>query len=99
MKDTYCLAHGLGQLTYDVKSYVKTLNFRSDVIFSPPRKHRMTFGKGRYATKNVKNERNDECYIIILMSYVKVRKITKHRSPMQTEKSQPSGQLIIPEIR
>ena len=28
-----------------------------------------------------------------------VRKIIKHRSPMQNEKSQPSGQRIIPETR
>ena len=34
----FCLAHGLGQLTHDVKSDVRTLNFRSDVIFAPPRK-------------------------------------------------------------
>ena len=31
----FCLAHGLGQLTRDVKSDVRTLNFRSDVIFAP----------------------------------------------------------------
>ena len=52
----FCLAHGLGQLTRDVKSDVRTLNFGSDVIFAPPQKYRMMFGKGRY----VKNERNDE---------------------------------------
>ena len=33
-----CLAHGLGQLIRDVKSDVRTLNFKSDVIFAPPRK-------------------------------------------------------------
>ena len=32
----FCLAHGLGQLTCDVKSEDRTLNFRSDVIFAPP---------------------------------------------------------------
>ena len=34
----FCLAHGLGQLTRDVKRDVRTLNFRSVVIFAPPRK-------------------------------------------------------------
>ena len=29
----------------------------------------------------------------------KLRKIIKHRSPMQTKKSQPSGQRIMPETR
>ena len=29
----------------------------------------------------------------------KVRKIIKHRSPMQTEKSKPPGQWIMPETR
>ena len=29
----FCLADGLGQLTCDVKSDIRTLNFRSDVIF------------------------------------------------------------------
>ena len=33
----FFLAHGLGQLTHDVKCDVKTLNFRSDAIFAPPR--------------------------------------------------------------
>ena len=33
----FCLAYGLGQLMHDVKSDVGTLNFRSDVIFAPPR--------------------------------------------------------------
>ena len=32
------LDHGLGQLIRDVKSDVRTLNFRSDVIFTPSRK-------------------------------------------------------------
>ena len=34
----FCLAHGLGRLTRDVKSDVRTLNFGSDVIFAPPQK-------------------------------------------------------------
>ena len=34
----FCLTHELGQLTLDVKSYVRTENFRSDVIFARPRK-------------------------------------------------------------
>ena len=35
----FCLAHGLRQLTHDVESDVRTINFRSDVIFTPPRKN------------------------------------------------------------
>ena len=31
----FCLAHGLGQFICVVKSDVRTLNFRSDVIFEP----------------------------------------------------------------
>ena len=34
----FCLAHGLTQLTRDVKSEVRTLNFRSDVAYLPTRK-------------------------------------------------------------
>ena len=34
----FCLAHGLRQLTRDGKSDVRTLNDRSDVIYSPLRK-------------------------------------------------------------
>ena len=34
---TFCHDHGLGQLTRDVKSDVRTLYFRGDVIFAPPR--------------------------------------------------------------
>ena len=56
----FCLAHGLRQLTCNVKSEVKTQNFRSDVTNPPPGKHRMTFGEGRYGTYTVKNIRNDE---------------------------------------
>ena len=32
----YCLAHWLRQLTRDIKSDVRTLNFKSDIIFAPP---------------------------------------------------------------
>ena len=45
-----CPAHGLGQLTRDVKSDVRNLNFRSDVIFAPPRKTPNDVRKSRYAT-------------------------------------------------
>ena len=34
----FCLALGLGQLTRDVKSDVRTLNFRSDVTYALPRR-------------------------------------------------------------
>ena len=34
----FCLALGQAQLTRDFKSDVRTLNFRSDVIFALPRK-------------------------------------------------------------
>ena len=47
--ENFDLAHGLRQLTRDVKHDVRTLNFRNDITFAPPRKHRMTFGKGRCA--------------------------------------------------
>ena len=50
----FCLANGLRQLTWDVKSEVSSLNFRSDVTYAPS------------------------------------GKIIKHRSTIQTEKSQPS---------
>ena len=47
----FCLAHGPGQLTGDVKSYVRTLTFKIDVTFcTTTKKHQMAFGKGRYAT-------------------------------------------------
>ena len=32
----FYLAHGLRQLTYDIRPDVRTLNFRSDVIFAQP---------------------------------------------------------------
>ena len=56
----FYLAHGLRQLTRDVKSDVRILNFRSDVTFVLPRKHRMTFVEGHYATENFIIKRNDE---------------------------------------
>ena len=73
------------------------INFRSDCTCSLPQKHEMAFVERRYVTKNVKNKRNDEYYLIILMS--SVRKIIKRWSLMQIEKSQSSGQRIIPETR
>ena len=45
----FCLAHGLGQLTRDIKSDDRTLNFRNDGIFAPSGKI-STFRKGRNAT-------------------------------------------------
>ena len=48
--------HGLRQLTRNVEHDVRTVNFRSDVIFALLQKHRMTFGKGHYATINAKNK-------------------------------------------
>ena len=36
--EKFCLAHGLRQLIRDVKSDVRTLNFRSDVTNPPPGK-------------------------------------------------------------
>ena len=38
MKDTYNLAHRLRLLIRNVKSDDRTLNFRSDVTYAPPRK-------------------------------------------------------------
>ena len=55
----FCIAHVLRQLTRDVKHVVRTLNFRSDSLSYQGEKKQMMFGKGRYATSNVKNERND----------------------------------------
>ena len=46
----FCLAHGLGQLTRDVKSVEKTLIPEMTSFLHHHEKHRMTFGKGRYAT-------------------------------------------------
>ena len=47
----FCLALALGQITRNVKSHVRNLNFRSNVICPPPlKKHPTMFGKGRYAT-------------------------------------------------
>ena len=40
----------LEQLTGDAKSDVRIVNFRSDGTNALPRKHRMTFVEGRYAT-------------------------------------------------
>ena len=34
----FCLAHGLKQLTSNVKTDVITLNFRGDITSAPPRK-------------------------------------------------------------
>ena len=36
--EKFCLGHGLTQLTLDVKSGVRMLNFRSDVTKALPRK-------------------------------------------------------------
>ena len=41
---------GAGTATQPVKSDVKTLNFRSDIILHHHEKHQMIFGKGCYAT-------------------------------------------------
>ena len=35
----FCVAHGLGQLTRDVQSDFRTINFSSDVTFTPPTKN------------------------------------------------------------
>ena len=46
----FCLAHGLRQLTRNVTSDDKILNFRSNSLMRCYEKHRMTFAEGRYAT-------------------------------------------------
>ena len=56
----FCFTHRLRQLTHDVKSDVRSLNFISDVTHISSRKHRMTFGKGRSATSNMKDESIDK---------------------------------------
>ena len=56
----FCLAHGLRQLTRDMKHDVRNLNFRSDVTFAPPRKTPNDVRKRSLCDVNVKIERNDE---------------------------------------
>ena len=51
---------GLGQLTRDVESDVRTLNFRSDVIFASPRKILNDVWKRSLCDVKCQNERNDE---------------------------------------
>ena len=46
----FCLAHGPGQLTRDVKDDVRTHNFRSGITFAPSRKTPNDVRKGRNAT-------------------------------------------------
>ena len=86
MKDTHFLAHGLRQLTRDTKSGVSCLQ---TLLMRRNEDLQMTFGNGCHTTLNVK----------LRFFREKVRKIINHRSPMQTEKSQPSGQRIMPETR
>ena len=45
----YYLAHGLRQLTRDVKSDVRTLNFISDVTYAAARKTPNDVREGRFA--------------------------------------------------
>ena len=56
----FCLALWLRQLICDIKCDVRTLKFGSDVTYSPPQKHRMKFGEGRYAMQNFKRKRMNE---------------------------------------
>ena len=81
MKDTYCLAHGLGQLTRAVKSNVKTLNFRSDVIFSPPRKTPNGVRKRSLCAVKCKKMKEITNNKIIDFNIIG-KKIIKHRSSM-----------------
>ena len=85
----FCLAHGLRKLTLDIKSDVSRVQ---TLVTRRNEDLRMTFGVGRRTTLIVKI-----LFITIFREYV--RKIINHRSPMQTEKSQPVGQRIIPETR
>ena len=57
MMDCYSLAHGLGQLKRDVKSDVRTLNFRNDVIDALPRSSEKVVMR----RNNVKNKTISEC--------------------------------------
>ena len=52
----FCVAYGLGQLTRDVKSDVRTLNYRSNVIFAPPLKTPNNVRKRLLCDKKVKND-------------------------------------------
>ena len=80
-----------------LKRDVRTLNFKWTSLLHHHEKHRMMFGKRRYAKYNVKNKRNDEWWIITFNGMVE--KIIKHRSLMQTDKSRPEGKRIMPETR
>ena len=55
-----CLAHWLKQLTRDVKSDVRTLNFISDVNFKPQQKTSNVLLIMSFCDVNDKNERNDD---------------------------------------
>ena len=56
----FCLAHGLRKLTRDIRSDVRTLNFRSDVTYLTQQKSLNDVRRSRHAMENVKNKRNDE---------------------------------------
>ena len=85
----FCLAHGLRQLGRD--------DVKNSLFQTLPRKTPTDVRRSPLCDVNAINEKNDERYLIILMS--QVRKIIKRWSPMQTEKSQPSGQRLMPEAR
>ena len=53
----FCLTHRLGQITRDVKSNVRTIIFRSDVIVAPPRK---TTNEARKRSSKIKQMTNDK---------------------------------------
>ena len=77
---------GPKQLTHDVKSDVRTLKFKSDVTYAP---------QGKKTPNDVR--RRSLCDVNCQKCHV--RKIIKHRSPMQTEQAQPTGEWIMPETR
>ena len=57
--ENFVLPLSLDSLTHDVKCDVRTLNFRSDAFFAPPRKI-LNDAQKRLLCENVKNKRNDE---------------------------------------
>ena len=83
----YCLAYWLRQLTRDTKSDVSC----SQTMLTRRNKNlRMTFGVSRNITFK-------EIIDKTLMPTTNNRWENNHRSSMQTEKSQPSGQWIMPQ--
>ena len=75
----FCVAHGLGQLTRDIKSDVRTLNFRIDVTFAPPRK--TPNGVRRRSLCDMKSKKYKKLRMMD-NNFIVIGKKKKHRSPL-----------------